>query len=628
MKKNSRLRLLGAVVAALPVLGLTGAALGQYRVDDSHVNDANNRIGSGGYNSSSNLSQRDLAVTGNQIVSGNVTGLNYFHGSATASQDPNFLGAADISPSLDRFNAISAPVNYGQRSTGAPTAQVYYNRDTLNTAPPPTLAGTVGSSTLSPVAPQTNNLYDARLGYNGIQGAINTPADQSFQLTPGELDLPGPTDTSGNATTLTASPLYGIRDWRADDSSDAYFLSQYSNMRLASAATRDRMSNAAIQQMRNELNNTVVLGPNGQPVDNSQTSGNNGNPNNLALAGTIGAPAGAPYNGSLTPSAMNSNLDGQPINGSINTNQGTTSRVMSLPNPNQQSSQIADLETRQKLMAQRQKLLSNAKGKLSPAEAAAQFNAEQKYVADYNKAAGTTAGTGAPTLPGTGASVPGTMGGATTMPTGTARITPTGTANMGAKSYPSAPAPSSPPLKPMLTEPLQHDVDDQPYVITSLANGIKAKGLADLMKKAETQMRDGHFNGALDSYDAAEQVAPNNPFIAMGRGFAELGASYYGKAELDLRRSIDAEPALLAGKYDLKGFVGEDRLKFVVSDLTEIYQSEKGSVRPALLLGFIAHNQGDNAAAANYLSAADQRAGGRDPIVKLMREEWGFAPAK
>jgi tetratricopeptide (TPR) repeat protein len=188
--------------------------------------------------------------------------------------------------------------------------------------------------------------------------------------------------------------------------------------------------------------------------------------------------------------------------------------------------------------------------------------------------------------------------------------------------------PAAPPLKPMVTAPLQHDADEQPYIVTSLATGIRAKGLADLMKSAESQMRLGHFNAALDSYDSAEQVAPNNPFIAMGRGFAEMGASYYGKAELDLRRAIASEPALLAGKYDIKGFLGEDRLKFVVNDLTDIYQSEKDSVRPALLLGFISHNQGDDTAAAKYLNAADQRAGGRDPIVTVMREDWGFVTPK
>jgi len=447
------------------------------------------------------------------------------------------------------------------------------------------------------------------------------------------LDLPGPADTSGNATTLTASPLYGIRDWRMDDSSNQYFLSRYSNVNLASPSDRDRVSNAAIQQMRNELNSTIVQGPNGQTPDNS-TDGKtaaNANPDNLAAQAAIVPSSLNPTNGATAANTYASSLNPQPMSGDQSTGQSSQQTWINLPSPDQQSSQIADLETRQKLMAQRQKLVAGGKGKLTPAEATAQYNAGQQYLKDFNKAAGT----GTPGMDKMAAPTYGTIP-STTQPTGLE--TPPGSDvakppmtdhSTAVTPVPATPeTPAAPPLKPMVTAPLQHDADEQPYIVTSLATGIRAKGLADLMKSAESQMRLGHFNAALDSYDSAEQVAPNNPFIAMGRGFAEMGASYYGKAELDLRRAIASEPALLAGKYDIKGFLGEDRLKFVVNDLTDIYQSEKDSVRPALLLGFISHNQGDDTAAAKYLNAADQRAGGRDPIVTVMREDWGFVTPK
>ena len=83
-------------------------------------------------------------------------------------------------------------------------------------------------------------------------------------------------------------------------------------------------------------------------------------------------------------------------------------------------------------------------------------------------------------------------------------------------------------------------------------------------------MRAGKFTQAVATYDTAQEVSPNNPFIPFGRGIAELGASYYGKADLDLSRAINSESALLAGQYDLKGFIGEDRLAFVSNDLAEI----------------------------------------------------------
>jgi hypothetical protein len=171
--------------------GYDGGALGQYRVDDSHVNDANNRIGSGGYNSGHDLSPRDLSVSGNQIVSGNVTGLSYFHGTPLGTDDPNYFGAASLSPTLDRFNAISGPVNYGARSTGASTAQPYFNGDTSTAAPPPNFTTQVGSGSYTPGAPPVNQPYDARLGFFGDPGAVNAPENQSISGDAGRVGSSG-----------------------------------------------------------------------------------------------------------------------------------------------------------------------------------------------------------------------------------------------------------------------------------------------------------------------------------------------------------------------------------------------------------------------------------------------------
>ncbi len=135
-------------------------------------------------------------------------------------------------------------------------------------------------------------------------------------------------------------------------------------------------------------------------------------------------------------------------------------------------------------------------------------------------------------------------------------------------------------------------------------------------------MRAGKFTEAVDTYQTAEQVAPNNPFVSLGRGFAELGASYYGKADQDISRAINADPAILVGRYDLKGFLGEDRLSFVEKDLQDIASSEKGA-RPLVLLGYMAHNTGDDAAAAKDFDDAMQR-GGYNDLIKLMKQAWSI----
>src|SRR5437868_1638175 len=110
----------------------------------------------------------------------------------------------------------------------------------------------------------------------------------------------------------------------------------------------------------------------------------------------------------------------------------------------------------------------------------------------------------------------------------------------------------------------------EPVKVDSLARGVKGKGLAEIMKSAEDLMKQGKFTSALDQYDQAEQVAPNNPLIRLGRANAELGASYYARAEAHLRDVFTQNPELLNGQYDLIALLGEERLNTLVKDLKQI----------------------------------------------------------
>jgi hypothetical protein len=181
------------------------------------------------------------------------------------------------------------------------------------------------------------------------------------------------------------------------------------------------------------------------------------------------------------------------------------------------------------------------------------------------------------------------------------------------KDHP-APAP-----QPILTGPVAGN-DDKPVIITSLADGIRAKGLADTMRSAEEKLRQGKFSEAVAAYETAQRVAQNNPFVYLGRFFAELGASSYGRADKDLVRAVLIEPAVLSGKYDLNGFLGQNRVDFIKQELTGISTTEPGA-RAFVLLAFIAHNTGDDASAAKDLNEAATR-GGYAGLVEEMRTNW------
>jgi hypothetical protein len=586
--------LAAAVAAALPAIVLLGwSSTAQAQFQDTtggHALDASNRIGSGGYNGPA-VSHYDYNVN-NNVVTGNVSGLNYFHGNKTSEFDPNVFQGNTGSSSFNGFNSAAAPVNYAQRGTGQPNYVPYYNTGNQVGAPPQNFVSAPGGLGYIP-APAISPLTPT--GYDGRLDLTNTDPTKGNLLTQGQLNVAGPVDPStGTQSMFSMSPLYGVQNGAPNGKQNSMFNSQTYNTPTRSPANPARMTPADVQRMRNELNNTVV--PTNQTNSNNTSTSNQNNnqtnavqnPGTAGPAGQTSPLAGSNLNSSLqlnNPAAQTNNLaSNQSLNNPVTNTQLSSSlnSGQSLQNqlivpPAKQSKQLAELERR------------FAKDKSKPDDVQATQRLNQELIAQRTAAQNFDAGASKNTK--------------------TENTNPDNT----------APKPAA---QPILTKPGASAEDNQPYLITSLAAGIDAKGLAGLMKTAEDQMRQGKFTEAVDTYDTAEQVAPNNGFVYLGRGFAGLGASYYGKADQDLTRAFNSEPAILLGKYDLKGFLGEDRLKFVHDDLEDIANQEKGA-RPLVLLGFIAHNSGDDILAGKDLAEA-QRRGGYADVIKTMREAWNI----
>src|SRR4051812_44637221 len=120
--------------AAAAVLLITPLSFAQQRVgEEGRALDANNRVGSGGYNSGPITG--NLLLNGNNIVTGNVTGGREFRGNVPYTNQYEFRGPV-AGQDFDRFiagsagapQAYSAPQNflqtiepfYGQRLAAAP----------------------------------------------------------------------------------------------------------------------------------------------------------------------------------------------------------------------------------------------------------------------------------------------------------------------------------------------------------------------------------------------------------------------------------------------------------------------------------------------------------------------------
>lgn len=280
----------------------------------------------------------------------------------------------------------------------------------------------------------------------------------------------------------------------------------------------------------------------------------------------IGKPLENPASGELKAPTVGGGALGQPIAGGLETGQGFKRQ---LATASQQSEQMSELEKR---------LAARTGGKPSGLDI-------QRDIATAN------ARKPQPVQPKT----PGAVNPATP-----------GAVNPGANP-PVAPAPGVDPL-----------------MIKSLATGIKAKSLADVLTNAETLMKEGKFAEALDQYDLAERAAPNNALITLGRANAELGASSYRSAETNLRAAISSEPALLLAKYDLKGMIGAERLAILTKDLRDLAANEPRESTANFLLAYIHYNTGNEAEAAAHLAEVEKRKGAADPQVSKMRELWNL----
>jgi len=194
--------------AAAAVLAVAPLSFAQQRVgEEGRALDANNRVGSGGYNSgpiTGNL------VTGNNIVTGNVTGGKEFRGAVPYTDQREFRGNVG-SADFDRFiagsagapQAYSAPQNYLQQP------QTFYGSRLVGPAPQG-----FAQQSMSGLYLPSPKLTDP----NAVDNRIDTRLEP---VKPADLLLPGPVDPETNLPTmLSASPLMGVRQWKFNEAED------------------------------------------------------------------------------------------------------------------------------------------------------------------------------------------------------------------------------------------------------------------------------------------------------------------------------------------------------------------------------------------------------------------------
>jgi hypothetical protein len=608
MNKLLKIGCLWAAVAAVPVLGLTSSASAQYRLPyDGKANEANNRIGSGG----ANPGKEGQAVNGNDIVTGNVTGGVEFRGHTNIRNPREFRGAAP-GGMIDDFIKGSSSVDPNAPGSSYRVETFYGGARTVQ--PPPGFTSsplTTGTGAyIPPPDPATAVGTINRPTGDSRIGAINLSQQPIVLPQPGQMMIPGPVDPTAGQEYITATPLTGIRQMNANDidSLGQRTDTQYNPVRSGT------LTPTQIADMQKELNKEAGLdttsSDQAQPLQPGQTPSISQQPINQATAiqqqpgGGPNADQGQPINTQITQSAPGA------------TDQGVRNRLLvAPPSPTKTNSLYAELLKRHEDAA--------ADAKMTDEEAARAFNAARQEAAKNGALPGSAAPTpqGPGAAPGGPAAAPAPGAGATVPPPapGSSALSGTGP---NVTDYAGKNAEILKKQQEEMARGMRKKTE--PVKAQSFAAGVKAKGLHDILKNAEDLMKDGKFTAALDKYEDADRVAPNDPTIKLARANAELGASYYARAEAHLREVFTSNPELLNGQYDLTALLGEQRLATLIKDLKDIQKKEDREPRAVFLLAYIAYNTGHEQQASAYLDLADKRSGGKDPLYKLLRDNWSL----
>jgi tetratricopeptide (TPR) repeat protein len=567
--------LAGAMALVLPSL-----ALAQGQIDVGRANDASNRVGSGGRNegglNSSYYNNSYIINNGNRIVTGNVSQGREFHGTVTYTDPSAFRGTA-VGLQGENFTKNSTGIPHSVDTV--PNRSQPFFGDTQTAAPPPGFEmNRIGTGYVPAPAATTRAPNDMRLG------VIDLNAPLAPVPTPGEMLMRGslnPQQAAQQAGYLTGSALYGVREWNPQDPADRAFLENILSRQNASAFNRVQLDPREVQRMRGEIEKALGQQQQQQPIDASTGGKANTPPDSLTL-NPIGRTFDSPSNPAVQNKPVNDQVQAQPLSASgANTEQGM--RYNLLGAARRTSAQYSELNKRLEQY--------NATHPKTDADYAREFNAEMKA---RNDAADAQARADAK--------------------------------RRQDQNTPNVTRPLTPDKQG--TKPETNGKKPKPLKVKSLAQGVVGEGLSNVLKKAESLMREGKFASALDQYDAAEAVTPNNPLVWLGRANAELGAGFFKPAETHLQKALMTDNALMMGQYDLTAMIGEERLTQLVKDLKELANKNNTQSMPLFLLAYIAYNTGHEPQAMAYLDLAEKRGGANAGFYKSLQQHWSLPDTK
>lgn len=153
------------------------------------------------------------------------------------------------------------------------------------------------------------------------------------------------------------------------------------------------------------------------------------------------------------------------------------------------------------------------------------------------------------------------------------------------------------------------------------------------LREGENMLRAERWFDAEEAFTRAINRRTGDPIASAGRVSAQLGASMYLSAIVNLRALFSAHPEMAAVKFREGLFLSGERLQQVVLYLRDEAAKNRPFARDAaVLLAYIGYQTGDSREVKNAFAAYDLNAMNLsvepDPLVEMLKGAWMDAPER
>lgn len=153
------------------------------------------------------------------------------------------------------------------------------------------------------------------------------------------------------------------------------------------------------------------------------------------------------------------------------------------------------------------------------------------------------------------------------------------------------------------------------------------------LRDAEAMLRAERWFDAEEAFTRAINRRPGDPIASAGRISAQLGASMYLSASVNLRALFASHPEMAAVRFREGLFLQGDRLEQVIIYLRDEAQKDRPFGRDAaLLLAYIGYQTGNSREVRNAFADYDRNAmnlgHAPDTLVEMLKGAWLDAPER